>query len=37
MSILEKVFGRVILEKAGIPKGMFGIDKGMVKPYMEKD
>jgi len=37
VSTPEKVLEEIILEKAGIPKDMFGIDKGKVKPYTEKD
>ena len=33
----EKVLEEIILEKAGIPKDMFSVDKGKVKPYTEKD
>jgi hypothetical protein len=37
ISAPEKVLEELILEKAGIPKDMFGIDKGRIKPYSEKD
>ena len=37
MSTPEKALEELVLEKAGIPKDMFGIDKGKVKPYTEKD
>ena len=37
VSTPEKVLEEIILEKAGIPKDMFGVDKGRVKPYREKD
>ncbi len=37
MSIPEKVLEELVLEKAGIPRDMFGIDRGKVKPYTEKD
>ncbi len=37
VSTPDKVLEEIILEKAGIPKDMFGIDKGRVKPYTEKD
>jgi hypothetical protein len=37
VSAPEKVLEELILEKAGIPKDMFGIDKGRIKPYSEKD
>ena len=33
----EKVLEELVLEKAGIPRDMFGIDKDRVKPYTEKD
>jgi len=33
----EKVLEEIILEKAGIPRDMFGVDKDKVKPYVEKD
>jgi hypothetical protein len=37
VSTPEKVLEEIILEKAGIPKDMFGVDKGKAKPYTEKD
>lgn len=37
MSTPGKVLEELVLEKAGIPKDMFGIDKGKVRPYTEKD
>ncbi len=37
MSTPEKVLEELVLEKAGIPRDMFGIDRGRVKPYTEKD
>ena len=37
MSTLEKVLEELVLEKAGIPRDMFGIDRGRVKPYTERD
>jgi hypothetical protein len=36
ISTPEKVLEEIILEKAGIPKDMFGIDKGKVKPLHEE-
>ncbi len=33
----EKVLEELVLEKAGIPRDMFGIDRGRVKPYTEED
>ncbi len=33
----EKVLEELVLEKAGIPRDMFGIDRDRVKPYAEKD
>jgi hypothetical protein len=33
----EKALEELILEKAGIPKDMFGVDKDRIKPYTEKD
>ncbi|MEB2836358.1 MAG: hypothetical protein GSR80_001512 [Desulfurococcales archaeon] len=33
----EKVLEELVLEKAGIPRDMFGIDRDRVKPYTEKD
>ena len=35
--ILEKVLEELVLEKARVPKDMFGVDKGKIKPYSEKD
>ncbi len=37
MSTPEKVLEELVLEKAGIPRDMFGIDRGRVKPYTGKD
>jgi len=37
VSVPEKVLEEMILEKAGIPKDMFGVDKGRIKPYTEED
>jgi len=37
VSTPEKVLEELVLEKAGIPKDMFGIDKDRIKPYAEKD
>jgi len=37
MSVPEKVLEEIILEKASIPKDMFGVDKGRIKPYTEED
>ncbi len=37
MSTPEKVLEELVLEKAGVPRDMFGIDRGKVKPYTEKD
>ncbi len=37
MSTPEKVLEELVLEKAGIPRDMFGIDRGRVKPYTEED
>ena len=37
MSTPERALEELILEKAGIPKDMFGIDKDRIKPYSEKD
>ncbi|MCE4603930.1 MAG: hypothetical protein F7B20_03055 [Aeropyrum sp.] len=35
--IPEKVLEELVLEKARVPKDMFGVDKGKIKPYSEKD
>jgi len=37
VSVPEKVLEEMILEKAGVPKDMFGVDKGRIKPYTEED
>ena len=37
ISTPDKVLEELVLEKAGIPKDMFGVDKGKIKPYTEKD
>ena len=37
ISTPEKVLEELVLEKAGVPKDMFGIDKNKIKPYAEKD
>ena len=37
ISTPEKALEEIILEKAGVPKDMFGIDKDKIKPYTEKD
>jgi len=37
VSAPEKVLEELVLEKVGIPKDMFGIDKGKIEPYTEKD
>ena len=37
MSTPEKVLEELVLEKAGIPRDMFGIDRNRIKPYTEKD
>ena len=33
----EKLVERLILEKLGLPKDMFGIDRGRLSPFIEKD
>ena len=33
----ERVLEELVLEKAGIPRDMFGVDKDRIKPYSEKD
>lgn len=37
ISTPEKVIEELVLERAGVPRDMFGIDRGKVKPYTEKD
>ena len=37
ISTPEKVVEELVLERAGVPRDMFGIDRGKVKPYTEKD
>ncbi len=37
MSTPEKVLEELVLEKAGVPRDMFGIDRNRIKPYTEKD
>ncbi len=37
ISTPEKMLEELVLEKAGIPRDMFGIDRGRVKPYTERD
>ena len=37
VSTPEKVLEEIILEKAGIPKDMFSVDKDKIKSYTEKD
>ena len=37
MSTPEKMLEELVLEKAGIPRDMFGIDRNRIKPYTEKD
>ncbi|MEB3773402.1 MAG: hypothetical protein GSR86_00550 [Desulfurococcales archaeon] len=36
MSTPEKVLEELVLEKAGIPRDMFGIDRGRVKPTQRR-
>ncbi len=37
MSTPEKVIEELVLERAGVPRDMFGIDRGKVKPYTAQD
>lgn len=33
----EKALEKLVLEKAGIPRDMFGVDRDRIKPYSETD
>ncbi len=37
LSSPEKALETIVLEKAGIPKDMFGVDKERLSPCSEKD
>jgi hypothetical protein len=36
VSTLKKVLEELVLEKAGIPKDMFGVGKGEIKPRLRR-